>query len=257
MMNPGDREKQDQQRWQARFARGRLGLSASVEEELANPGLNDDDFADDEGEVPFAAKEAREQPGALIIRPRLSLQSRPLPAVHALPRPDQQTASTGAAPTLQSTGEISPVQKKKRLAGRNTRVELQAIPKQEKKAGRKTVPLAQRIEGTQVAVVESAAPLKEAVTESPSAVKVRQRNVPAREKLAGTGKVLKGHAEVTVENSHVTSASVVLVSLLSNPGKIVVHYYTLLPGYGFTVHLSDAVMADTPFNYVILLGELL
>jgi cystathionine beta-lyase/cystathionine gamma-synthase len=165
-------------------------------------------------------------------------------------------ASTDAAAALQSTGAVSPVQKKKRLAGRNTRVELQAIPKQEKKAGKKTVPLAQRTEGGQV-VVESAAPIKEVVTEAPSVVKVRQRSAPAREKLAGSGKVLKGHAEVTVENSHVTAASVVLVSLLSNPGKIVVHYYTLLPGYGFTVHLSDEVMADTPFNYVILLGELL
>lgn len=262
MINPGDREKREQERWQARFARGRLGLSAAVEEELANPSLHNDDFedGDEDGEVPFVAKEARarEQPGALMMRPRLSLQSRPLPVVRVLPRPDQQEASTDAAPALpalQSTEGITPVQKKKRLAGRNTRVELRAIPKQEKKAGKKTVPLAQRTDGAQV--VESVATLKEVVTEAPSAVRVRQRDNPAREKLAGAGKLLKGHAEVTVENSHVTSASVVLVSLLSNPGKIVVHYFTLLPGYGFTVHFSDEVVADTPFNYVILLGELL
>ncbi len=47
-----------------------------------------------------------------------------------------------------------------------------------------------------------------------------------------------------------------MINLLGNPGPVVVQYYTLLPDYGFKVHLSAPVTADTPFNYVILLGEL-
>jgi hypothetical protein len=69
--------------------------------------------------------------------------------------------------------------------------------------------------------------------------------------------VLKGRADSTVENRLVTSASLVMITLLSDPGPVVVQYFTLLPGYGFTVHLSAPAKADTSFNYVVLLGELL
>ena len=106
--------------------------------------------------------------------------------------------------------------KKKRLAGRTTKVHLQAVPKTEKRGAKKM----------------------------------------ARERLAGLGQFLQGQAELTIENSHVSESSVVIANLLSNPGPVVVQYYTLLPGYGFKVHLSAPVTADTPFNYVILLGEL-
>jgi hypothetical protein len=265
MMNPGDREKSDQQRWQARFLRGRLGLSASVEEALANPDQDEDDFDDDDdvGEAPVATSEAGGPPGEMLIRPRLSLQSKPFPAVRLLPRPVEQAASTDATPALHRVGTASlveptpPARKKKRLAGRNTRVELQAIPKQEKKAGRKTTPLAGRAESARVVVEGSIAAVKEPATEAPPAVRMKQALPPARERLSGTGMFLKGRAEATIENAHITPASVVLVTLLTNPGKVVVHYYTLLPGYGFTVHLSDEATADTPFNYAVLLGELL
>lgn len=96
----------------------------------------------------------------------------------------------------------------------------------------------------------------EHVTEKPAVVSVKQDERSAREKLSGSGQFLRGQSELTVQNSHVSAASVVMVNLLGNPGPVVVQYYSLLPDYGFKVHLSAPVAADTPFNYVILLGEL-
>ena len=188
--------------------------------------------------------------GSMLIRPRLSLQSRPMPAVRVLPQTREQpeqpllsgASDAGAAPSTQ---------KKKRLAGRNTRVELQAIPRQEKKPSRKTKPLADSVEkspGQQV---------KEIETEKPLTVRAYQSHAAPRENLSGKAKFLTGSAEAMVHNSHVTLSSVVLVTLLSNPGQVVVQYFTLLPGYGFTVHLSSSVIAETAFNYVILPGEFL
>jgi hypothetical protein len=78
----------------------------------------------------------------------------------------------------------------------------------------------------------------------------------ARDKLAGSGQILQGQAEITIENSHVSASSVVMMNLLGNPGPVVVQYYTLLPDYGFKAHLSAPVTTNTPYNYVILLGEL-
>jgi hypothetical protein len=263
MINPGDREKFDQRRWQARFARGRQGLSASVEEALANPNLSEKDFDDDLEDGSLEQVETDKvtgQSNQMLIRPRLSLQSKPLPIVRAPPHPDDRQVaqdSTPAVATNATAKAAQPASKKKRLAGRNTRVELQAIPKQEKKASRKTTPLTESKAAVQALTVEGESPHKEAVTEEPSVVKVEQRVAPPREKLSGTGKLLKGCAEATVENPHITFASLVLVTLLSDPGPVVVQYFTLLPGYGFTVHLSAPVGADTAFNYVILLGELL
>src|SRR5947209_5498079 len=174
MVGPGEHEESSQQRRNARFARGRLGLSASHDATLAEPKLDEDESME-EDEI------AQPQSRPMLIGPRLILQSKQLPAVTAF---------------------------------------------------------------------------KEGVTEAPVAVKAIKDSVPVREKLAGSGRFLQGHAEVTVENAHVTPASVVIVTLLGDPGPVVVQYYTLLPGFGFTVHLSSPAKTDTPFNYVILLGEL-
>jgi len=258
MINPGDKEKQDQQRWQARFARGRQGLSASVEEALANPNLSEKDCDEDlEG---GSLEMAERQSGQMLVRPRLSLQSKPLPIVSVPAHPHDRQVAQDSTPALATNSTVivaTPVPKTKRLSGRNTRVELQAILKQEKQTGRKATPLSESKAEVKAMTVEGESPDNEAVTEEPSAVKVKQLVAPAREKLSGTGKLIKGCAEVTVENSHVSAASLVLVTLLGDPGPVVVQYFTLLPGYGFTVHLSAPAGSDTAFNYVILLGELL
>jgi hypothetical protein len=255
MINRAEREKQDQQRWWERFSRGRMKLSASVEETLANAGVEEEDG--DELDEPGEELSGQQESEANIIRPRLSLQSRPLPAVTA-PSQLRQLPAVIEPPTLvPETGARQAAPEKRRLAGRSTRVKLQALSKHEKKTARKTRPLVERAEAGQ-AKAKAVVPVladQETVTEASSAVQVSQ--VPVHEKLSGRGMIPKGKAEALVENSHVTSASVVLVSLLSNPGQVVVLYFTLLPGYGFTVHLSAEVVTDTAFNYAILLGELL
>lgn len=252
MINHAGREKQDQQRWWERFSRGRMKLSDSLEETLANPGVEDDD---DELDGPSQEVNGRQESEAKVILPRLSLQSKPLPAVYAPSQLRPAPAVIDPPALLPETGATQTASENRRLAGRSTRVKLQALPKHEKRAARKTKPLAEGAETGQAKVAVPVLPDQETVTEAPSVVRVGQ--APDREKLSGRGMIPKGKAETLVENQHVTSASIVLVSLLSNPGQVVVLYFTLLPGYGFTVHLSSEVAADTAFNYAILLGELL
>lgn len=258
MVNPGEREKQETQRWQERFARGRVGLSVSVDEALADPASHIEDDMEEEAML----KSGKEQhvSGSMLIAPRLSLQSKPLPAVHVA-QSAEIVVPPAAPPSTPSTGAVITPSKKKRLAGRNTRVELQAVPRQEKKTGKKTTPLSQKHVQAQdlpvhnVVVIEPA--VQEHHSETPAAVHLQAAQAHEREKLSGSGICPQGRAEVTVKNAHVTLASVVLVSLLSDPGPVVVKYHTLLPGYGFTIHLSAPVEKETHFNYAILLGELL
>lgn len=253
MVGPGEQEDQNRQRWNARLARGRLGLSASVDATLADPKLDEDEFLDESMEVDEIAQSPS---GAMLIRPRLSLQSKQLPAVRIVPGEAEKTAANDTLPVTHPVETPPTGQKKKRLAGRNTKVHLQAVPKQEKKAVKKSLAESPKNELASNQEMPAVIPLKEGITEAPVTVKVMKDSAPVREKLAGTGHFLKGYAEVTIENAHITLSSVVMVTLLGDPGPVVVQYYTLLPAYGFTVHLSSPAKADTPFNYVILLGEL-
>lgn len=208
MADPEEQKKQRALRWQSRLAKGRLGLSDSIEEALADPVAIEEEPEEDEV-LAVETGAIQGQSGALVILPRLSLQSKQMPAVRVQPQEEAQT------PTQ--------LPKKKRLAGRNTKVELQAIPKMEKKVTRRVVP---------------EKPLEKSPMETSSS------NV-----------VLRGHAEVTVQNAQISSSSVVVAVLMSDPGPVVIQYYSLLPGYGFTMHLSAPVTADTQFNYVVFQGE--
>ncbi len=78
----------------------------------------------------------------------------------------------------------------------------------------------------------------------------------ARGTLSGYGVFERGQREVIIANKRITSASVVLVMLTSNPGPVVVQYVSLQPLVSFTIHLTAPVKVKTTFNYVILLGEL-
>jgi hypothetical protein len=89
------------------------------------------------------------------------------------------------------------------------------------------------------------------VTEERSSVSRR-----VQETLSGSGIFEAGQRDVTLENTHVTAAAVVLVTLTSNPGPAVVQYVSLRPAAGFTIHLSSPATVKTSFNYVILLSEL-
>jgi hypothetical protein len=74
--------------------------------------------------------------------------------------------------------------------------------------------------------------------------------------LSGTARFESGQREITVQNSSVTTSSVVLVTLTTNPGPVVVQYISLQPHTGFTVHLTAPTSTSSSFNYVVLLAEL-
>lgn len=259
MVGHEERDNQDQQQWHARFAKERRELSVSVNEALANPLLEedlDDEWQDKYEPLPSASQK-------MLIAPRLSLQSKPLPAVHIVPDTLVRPQQVDPLPYTNHVEALPAAPKKKRLAGRNTKVHLQAVPKTEKRSAKKMASSPGMIDSTiaEQTVPATALPISETrtsenVTERPIAVSLKKDERPAREKLAGTGHILQGQAEITVENSHVSASSVVMVNLLGNPGPVVVQYYTLLPDYGFEVHLSAPATANTPFNYVVLLGEL-
>jgi hypothetical protein len=77
----------------------------------------------------------------------------------------------------------------------------------------------------------------------------------SRRGLSGTGTFESGQCDLIVTNKHVMATSVIQVMLTGNPGPVVVHYISLQPRIGFTVHLTAPTNARTPFNYVILPGE--
>lgn len=238
MVESGEHEEQKHQRWRDRFVKGRLSLSASLDESLVDRSLQEEEALEEENPQPEPA-------ASVLIRPRLSLQSKQLPAVRV---EQAQTSSTGKSDAGRQTSDV-PAQQKKRLAGRATRVRLQAVPRHEMS------PSSELLRGETLMVETGPTPVtaQERTTETSSAVQVHSSR---REKLSGSGVFLQGQTEAMIENRHVTAASVIAVTLLGNPGPVVVQYYSLLPGFGFKAHLSAPAAGETPFNYVILLGEL-
>lgn len=82
---------------------------------------------------------------------------------------------------------------------------------------------------------------------------VRVESLPLT--LFGGGVFESGQADVTIEEPLITDKSVVMVTLTSNPGPVVVQYISLNPLVGFTVHLTAPASKRTTFNYVVLEGE--
>jgi len=74
--------------------------------------------------------------------------------------------------------------------------------------------------------------------------------------LCGSGEFSCGERDVVIKNPAVRASSVILVTLTSNPGPVVVHYVSLLPYEGFTVHLTAPTTMRARFNYMVLSGEL-
>jgi len=124
----------NEQQWHARIARKRLDLSTSVEETLADNSFQEDEWLDEldgGGEINNSKQESQfdiqtgmgSKKNLALIPPRLSLQSRSLPVVHAgAPVKSHESSSHLAVRTLR--GEP-------RLAGRSTKVRLKAIPRTE------------------------------------------------------------------------------------------------------------------------------
>jgi hypothetical protein len=217
-------DEQAQKQWLARIAHEREHLSASVEEALQQPYVDDEQWEEEAENVePPVAK------SATLVPPLLSLQSKPMPTVQ---------------PRTPLPEEISPSQQhRQQLAGRTTKVRLQAVPKSEPLQS----PLDKNI------------PLHEVPT-SPQLSIVKNENEDVYEpvfsgtleKVSGSGVFESGQGEVAVMSTCITPASVVVVTLTGDPGPVVVQYVTLRPAIGFTVHLSSSAKNRTPFNYAIL-----
>jgi hypothetical protein len=80
--------------------------------------------------------------------------------------------------------------------------------------------------------------------------------IPTRNPLYGSGEFKCGQRDVVVKNHAVRASSVILVTLISNPGPVVVQYVSLLPYESFTVHLTAPTTMHTRFNYMIFSDEL-
>jgi hypothetical protein len=247
MLDPAEREGQAQERWWSRFARGRKNLSDSIDETMTEPiELEEEKESDEVGEVVV-----EESKNALLIPPRLSLQSRQLPAIPIEPERIVKPVAKHTLTDLPAETKEPSTEKRQRPGARMTKVHLQAVSKSEKKPVKTSQP------------EESKTVTNEAVERLPKQhmpaeqvfALARLKPDTSPEKLAGKGMILQGQAEVTIENKHVTASSIVVVNLLDNPGPVVVQYYSLLPSYGFKVHLSAPAISNTAFNYVILLGE--
>lgn len=222
-------DKQAQQQWLARSTREREYLSASVEEALQQP-LADDEQWEEEQEDSESSVAGR----PTLIPPLLSLQSKPMPAVH--PHYSRTPLPQELAPSLQQ---------RQQLAGRTTKVRLQAVPKAEspQQSIAKNIPLHEVPTFPQLSIVKQEHEDEYEASVSPSSIP---------EKVTGSGVFEIGQGEVAVMNSCVTPSSIVIVTLTGDPGPVVVQYITLNPSIGFTVHLSASAQNRTPFNYAIL-----
>lgn len=245
--------RQVQGSWQSRLAKKRADLSRSVEETLADSTLAEDFLSDELDEEGEPGKRS-----AMIIPPKLSLQSRPIPVVRVEPKEATSVGVVDARSTSSSVEVPQAGQKKRRLAGRTTKVHLQAVPKSEKKSDGKIAVEPGKVEesssdGVQVGVKKNA---KRSITHEVDALIEGQVRRAARGTLSGVGEFKQGQKEVSIANAYITTTSVVVVTLVGDPGPVVVKYISLQPQIGFTVHLSAAAKVNSPFNYVILMGEL-
>ena len=242
-------DEQVQQDWQVRSAKKREELSLSIEETLADDTLIEDPFSDDVDEA------FQDSKSSIIIPPRLSLQSKPMPVVRVEPKEVSNVMSR----TMTDSVEIpQTAQKKRRLAGRTTKVHLQAVPKSEKKSGGKI-----SIEKEKNAFssdgeeqINGKSKSKRNISSESGALTKRKMEGIVQGSLTGSGVLKQGQRDVVVTNTHISSSSVVIVTLIEDPGPVVVKFITMQPQIGFTLHFSDSAKTEARFNYVILMGEL-
>jgi hypothetical protein len=251
---PGELDEQEQQDWHSRSAKKRAELSLSIEETLADDSLLEDPFTDELEELEESVPGSK---STVIIPPRLSLQSKPMLVVRVQPREPVKAQVVDSHTTTESVEVPQPAQRKRRLAGRTTKVHLQAVPKAEKKSDAKVSIETEKNERSSGGETQSS--VKNNVkrrSRSGVADPVEEQVIStARGNLVGSGIFKTGQREVAVANAHILQSSVVVVTLVGDPGPVVVKYISLQPQIGFTIHLSAQAEAETPFNYVILMGE--
>jgi hypothetical protein len=239
-----------QNEWQTRSAKKRDELSRSIEETLADSKLVEDPFTDEMEEAFESSKKS------MIIPPKLSLQSKQMPAVHMKSEDNSSVSSISSRITTDSVAVPPNTQKKRRLAGRSTKVQLQAVPKGEKKSRAKIAIEKEKssidVEGR---INEKSNSRLHVSSEKGTGAKGKIER-PLSGSLAGSGFIQQRQRDIMITNPHVSLSSVVIVTLVEDPGPVVVKYISLHPQIGFTLHFSDAAELDARFNYIILLGEL-
>jgi hypothetical protein len=238
--------------WQARFAKKRNELSRSIAETLADSALVEDTFSDEMEEAFQRSK------NFLIIPPKLSLQSKQMPAVHIESEDVTRVSSASSRITTDSVPVPPTTQKKCRLAGRSTKVQLQAVPKTEKKSGAKIANEEEKNSidfNSEGRINGKSNPKRHVSSEKGAGAKGKIERVVSGS-LAGSGFLKQGQRDVMITNAHVSLSSVVIVTLVEDPGPVVIKYISLHPQIGFTLHFSDVAELDARFNYIILLGEL-
>jgi hypothetical protein len=307
-------DEQAQQEWQARVAQKRLALSASVEETLQDSSLAIEEEFEEEEEEEQMTSSAKDTHNTTLIPPRLSLQSKQLPLMHAqstsrstklpstpttdedhepisvdnihtLARLTRQLAvvdgtisaasipyDAQSMPKIESVSSAQPITHTAQLPVTPRSQAVSAFPvippsrppelppmtpdtqhslKRTTKVRLQVVPKPDLVERT----VEGASSLYDTPT-NPSlpAIKPVEKDTETMEQvsLVGSGAFESGQSEVAVANTSITSASVVVVVLIGDPGPVVAQYISLQPGIGFTVHLSAPTKNVTPFNYKIL-----
>lgn len=225
----------------------RKALAASVEELTARGGLIDEIWDEEAERVPPTGRTA-------IVPPRLSLQSRVLPAMHVDETRRESETQAHAQLENASSAMLQAALPGKRL-GRSTRVRLQAVrpnqtrePVTEHVTRVETAPAGEREQSTGETMV--------ARVEQPEVVRIEPPEgepviSPALNSLGGSGTIKQGQGEVTVPNPQISEQSVVTIMLTGDPGPVVVQYVLLHPRVGFTFHLSAPAAASTSFNYAI------
>jgi hypothetical protein len=236
-----DIDEQKRRQWHAKIARKRLDLSTSVEETLADNSLQEDEWLDEEGEshsskhisLVNAQTGTDNKKNTALVPPRLSLQSKSLPAVQSdTPMSLSESSSLPATPATPATLAM---RSEPKLAGRSTKVRLKAVPWiEELQEPHKS--LCNVITGPHIAIEQ-------------------QIQQDAHKHLSGSGVFKRGQSEIAVANNHVTPSSVIATMLTCDPGPVVVQYVSLQPRVGFTIHLSAPARQETSFNYVILTSE--
>ena len=243
---PDEQVKQD---WQVRSAKKREELSLSIEETLADTALIENPFADEVDEV------FQDSKSSMIIPPRLSLRSKPMPALRIK---SKEVTSVTTRTTTDSVVVPQTAQKKRRLAGRTTKVHLQAVPTSEKKSGGKISIEAEKnsFSSDREEKIDGKSNAKRNTSSERGTIAKGKMGGVVSGSLAGSGVLKQGQRDVMVTNTQISSSSVVLVTLVEDPGPVVVKFITLQPQIGFTLHFSDSAETEARFNYVILMGEL-
>lgn len=227
---------QNDQLWERERARlKREAFAASVEEVSQKPL----EFEEWEEEQNSSAQ------NAAFVPPRLRLQSRPnQPARAANPtRPiaaiqehDLLMHNTAAAQEARQTNRVTRVRLQAAFPGRVQ--ETEHIPSIEHNP-----------QATRVGPMPAGVPGGERTTAGSTGASASGRPWPRM--LGGRGIIKQGQAAISVPNSAISERCLVNVMLAGNPGPVMIHYISLHPRMGFTIHLTSAATANAPFNYII------